>query len=150
MRLSDHIAQFIVAALGAQDGVVELRRQELAEQFGCVPSQINYVIQTRFSPEHGFIVESRRGGGGYIRIRRVVCDGSALIMHTVNTIGEQIDTGSLVTILRNLRDAEVLSDREANLLLSATSDRALAEVSPDVRPAVRASIVKQSLVSLLR
>ncbi|NLM61617.1 MAG: CtsR family transcriptional regulator, partial [Clostridiales bacterium] len=65
MGLSDLIAEFIHNALNASDGVLELQRSELAEYFGCVPSQINYVISTRFSPEHGYIVESRRGGGGY-------------------------------------------------------------------------------------
>lgn len=71
MGISDLIAGFIQDALDEANGVLELQRSDLAQRFGCVPSQINYVMSTRFSPEHGYIVESRRGGGGYIRIRRV-------------------------------------------------------------------------------
>ena len=87
MGMSDVIANFINDLL--KDGsTAELQRSELASKFGCVPSQINYVISTRFSPERGYIVESRRGGGGYIRIHRVQSDPKLLIMHTVNAIGE--------------------------------------------------------------
>ena len=74
------IARFIQAELEEANGVLELQRSDLAQRFGCVPSQINYVMSTRFSPEHGYIVESRRGGGGYIRIRRVQMDRQTLLM----------------------------------------------------------------------
>ena len=70
MRISDSIADFISELL-RREGEVELQRNLLADQFNCVPSQINYVITTRFTPEHGYVVESRRGGGGYIRITRL-------------------------------------------------------------------------------
>ena len=71
MGITDMIAGFIQEALDDAGGVLEMQRGDLAQRFGCVPSQINYVMSTRFSPEHGYIVESRRGGGGYIRITRV-------------------------------------------------------------------------------
>ena len=71
--------------------MLELQRSDLAQRFGCVPSQINYVMSTRFSPEHGYIVESRRGGGGYIRIRRVQMDRQTLLMHVINSIGGELD-----------------------------------------------------------
>ena len=71
MGTSDLIARFIMEALDNEEGIAELQRSMIANRFGCVPSQINYVISTRFSPEHGYVVESRRGGGGYIRIKRV-------------------------------------------------------------------------------
>ena len=74
MGISDVIASFIQSALDETDGVLELQRSDLAQRFNCVPSQINYVMSTRFSPEHGYIVESRRGGNGYIRITRVRTD----------------------------------------------------------------------------
>ena len=70
MRLSDSIEQFIKDLLNEEATEVELKRNELAEYFGCAPSQINYVLATRFSPDHGYLTESRRGGGGYIRIVR--------------------------------------------------------------------------------
>ena len=74
MGITDMIASFIHDALEEADGVLELQRSDLAQRFNCVPSQINYVMSTRFSPERGYIVESRRGGGGYIRISRVQVD----------------------------------------------------------------------------
>ena len=76
MGTSDRIARFILDALESADGTAELQRSSLADRFGCVPSQINYVIATRFSPERGYMVESRRGGGGYIRITRVQPDAA--------------------------------------------------------------------------
>ena len=80
MRLSDSIEQFIKDLLKEESTEVELKRNELAEYFGCAPSQINYVLATRFSPDHGYLTESRRGGGGYIRIVRVVRSGSQRLM----------------------------------------------------------------------
>ena len=89
MGMSDTIADFIDQLL-AEESTAELQRSELASRFGCVPSQINYVISTRFSPERGYVVESRRGGGGYIRIHRVQMEPKMLMMHTVNAIGTEI------------------------------------------------------------
>ncbi|MGI5970989.1 MAG: CtsR family transcriptional regulator, partial [Oscillospiraceae bacterium] len=102
MAISDMIAGFILQVLEGTDGVAELQRSELAQRFNCVPSQINYVISTRFSPEHGYIVESRRGGGGYIRIRRVQYEPSRLAMHTVNAIGYELDEATASALISNL------------------------------------------------
>ena len=90
MGISDVIASFIQSALDETDGVLELQRSDLAQRFNCVPSQINYVMSTRFSPEHGYIVESRRGGNGYIRITRVRTDRKTLLMHVINSIGDEL------------------------------------------------------------
>lgn len=98
MGISDLIAGFINDTL-QEDGTAELQRSELASRFNCVPSQINYVISTRFSPERGYIVESRRGGGGYIRIRRVRMDPKQLVMHTVNAIGDAVDLNTAAALL---------------------------------------------------
>jgi transcriptional regulator CtsR len=106
MGKSDLIAGFIHETLNDMNGTAELQRSELASRFKCVPSQINYVISTRFSPEHGYIVESRRGGGGFIRITRVNMTPERLIMHTVNTIGEEIDLNSATALTDNLLMAE--------------------------------------------
>lgn len=83
MNLSKEIAGMILDML-SDSGTTEIRRNDLAEQLGCVPSQINYVISSRFTPEHGYIVESRRGGGGYIKITRATYDLSTLKMHLIN------------------------------------------------------------------
>ena len=76
----------------------------------CVPSQINYVIETRFSPARGFSVESRRGGGGYIRIVRVPMGPSALLQHTVAALGEQVDQSGAQLLLYDLHKAGILGD----------------------------------------
>ena len=80
MSLSNQIARMILDMLN-DEGTTEIQRNELAQSIGCVPSQINYVIASRFTPEQGYIVESRRGGGGYIRIRRVTMDPQRMLMH---------------------------------------------------------------------
>jgi len=146
MGISDLIASFIRESLDDTDGVLELRRNDLAERFHCVPSQINYVMSTRFSPEHGYIVESRRGGGGYIRITRVQVDRPTLLMSVINSIGEGIDRQSADAIVRNLADADALSGESTELLLAALSDAALRSVPPERRGALRADLMRQMLI----
>jgi len=116
MGVSDIIAGFIDEMLSDTGGIAELRRAELASRFNCVPSQINYVISTRFSPEHGYIVESRRGGGGYIRIRRIAVESEMLIMHTVNAIGDRVDPNSAAALVANLRQNEAITNDIMNKL----------------------------------
>lgn len=149
MGIADLIASFIMDEMSTE-GEIELQRRELADRFGCVPSQINYVISTRFSPEHGFIVESRRGGGGYIRISRVTTDRRSLLMHTVNSIGSSIDIRSAQAILSNLLSAEVLSRDTAEAALAAIGETALKAAVPEARPYIRAGILKQILVNSIK
>ena len=146
MGISDLIAGFIRDALEDSDGVVELQRSDLAERFHCVPSQINYVMSTRFSPERGYIVESRRGGGGYIRITRVRVDRPTLLMTVINSIGESIDAPSAAAIVRNLADADALSAEAAELLLAALGDAALRSVPAVQRGVLRADLMRQMLI----
>jgi transcriptional regulator CtsR len=145
--LSDIIAKYIMAGLEQSDGAVELSRGSLAAQFGCVPSQINYVLTTRFSPEHGYIVQTKRGGGGYIRIMRVRLSPRDLIMHTVNAVGDKIDHATVSALLQNLRD--VLDDRLIQVINAACSAPALRGLEPSKRDELRASILKQCLIHIL-
>lgn len=149
MGTTDIIANFILDALESDGGIAELQRSNLAERFSCVPSQINYVISTRFSPEHGYIVESRRGGGGYIRITRVQATPKQLIMHTVNSIGDSLDLRTAGAFVSNMLGGDALDEKSAALIMSAISDKALRPISPVHRDIVRASIFKQVLVSFL-
>ena len=146
MGITDMIASFIHDALEEADGVLELQRSDLAQRFNCVPSQINYVMSTRFSPERGYIVESRRGGGGYIRISRVQVDRETLLMHVINAIGSALDETSARAIAQNLVNSGALDSNTARLLTAATSHRALIKVSPALRDTVRADIFKQVLL----
>lgn len=146
MGTSDLIARFIQAELEAADGVLELQRSDLAQRFGCVPSQINYVMSTRFSPEHGYIVESRRGGGGYIRITRVRVDRHTLLMHVINSVGSRLDLASARAILSNLVQSQAVEETAARTLLWALSDSALRAVPREQRDELRAEIFKQVLI----
>ena len=145
MGISDIIAEFIRAELEDSD-VLELQRSDLAERFHCVPSQINYVMSTRFSPEHGYIVESRRGGGGYIRISRVRVDRPTLLMHFINSIGQEIDLPSALAIVENLEGADAISQDTANILRLVLGDTALRTVPRLARDALRADLMRQVLI----
>ena len=118
----------------------------LAQRFNCVPSQINYVMSTRFSPERGYIVESRRGGNGYIRITRVQVDRETLLMHVINSLGLQVDLSSARAILGNLAEAGALEEDLARTLLAAIGDKALSAVPRELRNRVRADILKNVLI----
>ena len=147
LGISNLIAEFIAETLKESGGLAELQRAELASRFGCVPSQINYVIATRFSPEHGYIVESRRGGGGYIRIRRILADPKQLVMHTVNAIGADLDARTAEAFLQNLLDTGTLAPDLVRMMAVALGDSALRPVPQLMRNALRASILKQMLLS---
>lgn len=149
MATSDLIARFILEMLEDSDGSAELQRSVLADRFGCVPSQINYVISTRFSPERGYIVESRRGGGGYIRISRVRTSPSQLVMHTVNAVGESLDLATAQALLDNILTAGTLDRKTVGLILAAIGNNALRPLSPVYRDVVRASIFKYMLIATL-
>lgn len=146
MKLSDGIEKFLLDLLSGEDEV-EIQRNTLAGHFGCVPSQINYVIQTRFTAERGYVIESRRGGGGYIKITRTVSPGDNFKMHIVNSIGDSIDFETTKVFVRNMLDYDMLSKREAQIILSALSDNALA-LLPPVRDKLRASLFKNMLVCI--
>lgn len=147
MGISDIIANFILEEISEAEGTAELQRAELAQRFNCVPSQINYVISTRFSPEHGYIVESRRGGNGYIRITRVYSPAKQLIMHTVNCIGNEIDLGTAEAFITNILNAGVITERDAILLRSAISPSALRPLPKEDRAKLRARILKNLLLN---
>ena len=148
MATSDLIARFILQELDSQ-GFAELRRSSLAEQFSCVPSQINYVISTRFSPERGYVVESRRGGGGYICIRRVKPSPGQLVMHIINSVGSSLEAGTAAAFVSNMLGDGTISESSAKLIRAATSDSALRPVPQQYRDEVRAAIFKQMLITII-
>ena len=148
MRMSDLVAQYILNMLEAQDGCAEIQRNELAGSLGCVPSQINYVITSRFTPEQGYIVESRRGGGGYIRICRVNMDKGTAIMHIVNSVGKTLDRATAEAMLNNMLQREMMQLQTAKVIAAALSDRTLAGVEQDKRDALRAALFKNMIITL--
>ncbi len=149
MRISDLVTKRILEILQEQNGSAEFRRNELAETLGCVPSQINYVITSRFTPEHGYNVESRRGGGGYIRITRVRMDRSSVVMHLVNSIGEAMDYPTARAIIGNLAEQNVIAPQTAGVMEAAMRDRCYTSLPLPIRDMLRASIIKQMLINTL-
>ena len=150
MRISDSIESFIKNMLGEDSDEVELKRNELAEYFGCAPSQINYVLATRFSPSQGYLTESRRGGGGYIRIVRVVQSGSQRLMYLVNDrIGDSIGEEECLRLISQLKEQRIVTADEAALMASAVSTLALSVPVPDVlKDAMRAKMMKSMLMTI--
>ncbi|MBQ9937437.1 MAG: CtsR family transcriptional regulator [Oscillospiraceae bacterium] len=149
MKISEMIAREILSLLDEQDGIAEIKRNDFANKLGCVPSQINYVLTSRFSASQGFIVESRRGGGGYIKITRVSDDKKAQIMHIVQSLGSELELNEARSILINLCYQEYIDSKTAGLILSCISDTALKGVDPAKRNNVRADIFKNALVMAL-
>lgn len=150
MPISDSIARIIEEMLEEGGGSAEVRRSDLAARIGCVPSQVTYVISSRFTPERGYITESRRGGGGYIRIARVTMDKNEYLMHFFHAIGDSLDEREAMALIRNLRDNGVIDDKCAGVVAAAMSERALARVEPRGRSTVRADIMRHILLGLLR
>lgn len=149
MRLSDVIANIIQQMISDADGIAEIQRNELANRVGCVPSQINYVITSRFTPEQGYIVESRRGGGGFIRITRKVQSENEMLSQVIGAIGDRLneETARLYTV--SLYKSGIISAEAARLLQAASCDQVYREVSQTDRDAVRAAVIKQMLITLM-
>ncbi len=152
MRLSDSIESFIKTLLSQEETEVELKRNELAEYFGCAPSQINYVLATRFSPDHGYIIESRRGGGGYIRIVRVVQTGAQRLMYLTNErIGDAISEPEAVRLIHQLVEQGLVTLAEGEIMRSAISAQAMSVPIPDtLKNALRARSLKTMLMTIAR
>ena len=146
MRISDVIEQFIKDMLKEKDEV-EIQRNELAHKFNCVPSQINYVISTRFSPIHGYYVESRRGGGGSIIIKRRLWDEEDLFFGYVEEIGETITQLDSEIMISNLLSEDLIDEEQARLLKVATNDNIL-KLDNSIKDKVRARLFKNMLINM--
>ena len=151
MLLSDTIAKLIEEMLAAEEsGALEIRRSDLANRVGCAPSQINYVITSRFTPERGYLIESRRGGGGYIRIIKKQMGKSEYLMHCFHAIGDELDEGTALAILTNLADNAMMSARDMRIAAAASGGGALASVPTDFKKVVLADIFRQIILSLMQ
>ncbi|MDO5301798.1 MAG: CtsR family transcriptional regulator [Tissierellia bacterium] len=148
-RLSNHIEEYIIGLLEEANGSIDIQRNVLADYFGCAPSQINYVLSTRFTPYRGYYVESRRGGGGYIRIVRVSIEemGDPLSLFQ-EEVGSSITKNGADGILKALMEQQVITERERELLSVALSDRALSLVIEE-RNQLRAEILQNLLLGIL-
>ena len=147
MRMSDMIEEFIKELFTEKDDYIEIQRNDLAQQFNCVPSQINYVISTRFKPSQGYYVESKRGGGGHIKIKKINITKSNYFMHIINNIGDSLTSQEVDIFISNFLSYQMVTETEAKLLKVATSDNIL-KLSQPTRDQIRASIFKNMLINL--
>ncbi len=150
MIISEKIAQIIEEMLNEQNGIVEIKRNEFANSIGCVPSQINYVISSRFNKERGYIVESRRGGGGYIKIIRPKVTGSTYLCHLLGIIGDDIDSESTVFLVKDMYLKGVISEREAQILISVLGKSISINNSKVYSDILRAEAFKSAVLTLMQ
>ena len=147
--LSDHIEDFIKDLMAEEDGTADLQRNELAQRFQCAPSQINYVLTTRFSPNRGYITQSRRGGGGYIRVIRLNVDKCAYISQIIEqNLRQGINMRQAGELIEGFVQTGVINGNMKNMLLAAVSDKALAAAG-EQKDELRSSILKEALTSVL-
>lgn len=149
MILSQHIARLLEEMLEEAGGEVSIVRNEFAQKMGCVPSQINYVITSRFTPERGYVVESRRGGGGFIRIRKVPMQESEYLAHFYRALAEPVSFERAGAYLSRLVSDKILTPREGALLLSSVSDRALRLVAREGRDLMRGAVLQSAILTLI-
>lgn len=144
-QLSDSIEKFI-KELMSEGTYLEVRRNELAQHFGCAPSQINYVLATRFSVNHGYIIESRRGGGGYVRIVRMQPrEHEDLLGEILERVGNTIDEDSAGALISYLVDNEYITGREGKLMRAATGRNSLA-LPVSAKDVLRAAVLKNMIL----
>ena len=147
-QLSDSIEHFIKEL--NDDARIELRRNELAQHFGCAPSQINYVLATRFSVDHGYIIESRRGGGGYVRIMRLQMREKTNLLDTLlNRVGNSVSEETAQAIISNLMERGLVTQKEAGLMRAAVSRNALA-LPISAKDVLRAAVFRNMLVQVFK
>lgn len=149
MRISDIIEEFIKDLFNDESDYIEIGRNELAEHFNCVPSQINYVISTRFKPSQGYYVESKRGGGGHIRIRKIDITKSNYLMHIITNMDESLTSQEADILISDLLSYGIVNKKEAKLLKVATSDNILI-IPNQYRDTLRANIFKNMLLNLVQ
>ncbi|MBR3249806.1 MAG: CtsR family transcriptional regulator [Clostridia bacterium] len=147
MRMSDIIEEFIKDLFDDGRDYIEIGRNELAEQFNCVPSQINYVISTRFKPSQGYYVESKRGGGGHIKIKKIDMTKSTYLMHIITNIEGGLTSQEVDILISDLLSYGIVNKKEAKLLKVATSDNILI-IPTQYRDDLRANIFKNMLLNL--
>lgn len=142
MLMTDIIANMIEEMLREGNGELELKRNDLAGRIGCVPSQINYVITSRFTPERGYVIESRRGGGGYVRITKVEMSKDRYLMHLFHSIGSSLDIRSCMAFITSMTDNGLITDREKNIIT------AVFKIPMD--DIVRADMMRQIILGLMK
>lgn len=147
MNLTDVVADMILSMFEENKATIQIQRNDLAQQIGCVPSQINYVITSRFTPEQGYQVESRRGGGGYILITRAMAGKGAALLHLINSMGTSIDERTARANIVNLQYRGHLEEGAAKMMAVVALDKGYGDLEQEQRNQVRANLLKQLLLT---
>lgn len=146
-RISDTIEKFIKGMISEEDEI-QIQRNELADKFSCAPSQINYVLTTRFTYEKGYLIESRRGGGGYIVIKKLLYDNHDKRLDIINnSIGSSITYQGALSILEHLKEIGSITNKEYEIMKVSLNDRSLGLVVEKNK--VRAEILKGMITVIL-
>ncbi len=148
MKLSDIIADMILDMFDDETPTVQIQRNDLAARLGCVPSQINYVITSRFTPEQGYRIESRRGGGGCILITRASSKDNAIVS-LINSVGSSIDEKSAKAHIHNLSYHGLISEQISKVMMSVISDNNFRGLSSEMKNSIRANLLKQMLIAYI-
>ncbi len=148
MKMSDVIADMILGMFDEDSPTVQIQRNDLANQVGCVPSQINYVISSRFTPEAGYHIESRRGGGGYILITRANSKDDA-IMSIIKSIGDSIDERTAKVHIYNANYQKLIDDKASKMIVSSMLDSNFKGLSKEYTNIIRARQLKQMLLAYI-
>lgn len=148
-NISNVIEEFLLDMLG-EDSSVNISRNELATYFSCAPSQINYVLSTRFSVDRGYVIESRRGGGGYVNLIKITYNNNDILSKLANiNVSDGISQNKAVQILARLCSENIITENEAELLTATISDKAII-VPSIIKDEVRAGIFKNLGTTLLK
>ncbi len=149
-NISEQIERFIIATLGENDSI-DITRNSLAEYFSCVPSQINYVLETRFTVDRGYVVESKRGGGGFVKISKIKTSDSNSYLNNlfVESIGDELSEKRFSQILDKLVMEEIMSEKERVLIEASLSDDSLS-MPFTIRDKVRAKAFKNVILKLMK
>ena len=149
-RISDLIEKFISEMMEESTGAIEIQRNEMANQFDCAPSQINYVLMTRFTTDRGYFIESRRGGGGCIKITRIDVDKDDYLRNVLSkSIGRSINKESAFVLIEALHKQKLIDHKIVNVLKALTDDSTLLMVDKPYRDKLRAELLKAVIVAAL-
>jgi len=148
-NISEQIEKFIIATLGENDSI-DITRNSLAEYFSCVPSQINYVLETRFTVDRGYVVESKRGGGGFVKISKIKTTDSNSYLNNLflESVGDELSEKRFSQILDKLVMEEIMTEKERVLIEASLSDESLS-MPFTIRDRIRAQAFKNVLIKLM-
>lgn len=148
VNITDLINDTLQQLLDEHNGTIHIQRNDLALRIGCVPSQINYVITSRYTKAQGYIVESRRGGGGFVKIIKLDLNKAERVINIIKSIGDMVDEATARELIKALFQDNKLSELQANLMLAATTDDNFKGLNDDVKRQIRANILKSMLIRI--